>query len=264
MLGCGGYRYSIIAFLTYFVCFILVLPVPALSSFWERMKLTKNWRIGLIVLVFFLGSALASMGTESSVEASTESNAASSSQIVVSESLASSQTISMDNAASDPSIAQSAISQNESVSESTANISFGQANALVSAKNYLSFTHFSYEGLSDQLEYEGFTADECQYAIDNCGADWNEQALGAAKDYLDSSAFSYEGLRQQLDYEEFTAEQCQYAIDNCGADWNEQAAKSAEQYLSFSSFSRQGLIDQLIYEGFTQEQAEYGVTQNGY
>ena len=264
MLGCGGYRYSIIAFLTYFVCFILVLPVPALSSFWERMKLTKNWRIGLIVLVFFLGSALASMGTESSVEASTESNAASSSQIVVSESLASSQTISMDNAASDPSIAQSAISQNESVSESTANISFGQANALVSAKNYLSFTHFSYEGLRDQLEYEGFTADECQYAIDNCDADWNEQALGDAKDYLDSSAFSYEGLRQQLDYEEFTAEQCQYAIDNCGADWNEQAAKSAEQYLSFSSFSRQGLIDQLMYEGFTQEQAEYGVTQNGY
>lgn len=198
------------------VCFILVLPVPALSSFWERMKLTKNWRIGLIVLVFFLGSALASMGMEASVDVSSESDAGSSSQIMVSESLASSQTTSMDNAASDPSIAQSAISQNESVSESTANISFGQANALVSAKNYLSFTHFSYEGLRDQLEYEGFTADECQYAIDNCGADWNEQAAKSAEQYLSFSSFSRQGLIDQLMYEGFTQEQAEYGVTQNG------------------------------------------------
>ena len=144
------------------------------------------------------------------------------------------------------------------------NVTTGQKNALKSAKNYLAFTAFSYEGLIDQLEYEQYSTEEATYAVDNCGADWNEQALLCAKNYLDFSAFSYEGLIEQLEYEQFTSEQAKYAADNCGADWNEQAAKCAKNYLDFSSFSRAELIDQLEYEGFTSTQAEYGVQQNGY
>ena len=139
----------------------------------------------------------------------------------------------------------------------------GQRNALKKANSYLKYSNFSYQGLVEQLEYEKFSHEDAVYAVDHCGADWNEQALGKAKSYLDYSAFSYTGLISQLEYEGFTAEQAAYGADNCNADWNEQAAKSAKSYLDYSSFSRDSLIDQLVYEGFTYEQAVYGVDAVG-
>ena len=110
----------------------------------------------------------------------------------------------------------------------------GELNALQSALSYLDFSAFSYEGLIDQLEYEGFTNAEATYAADHCGADWNEQALKSAKNYLDFSAFSYDGLIDQLEYEEFTTEQATYGADNCGADWYAQAVKCAASYLDYT------------------------------
>lgn len=102
--------------------------------------------------------------------------------------------------------------------ENTSTITMGQRNALKSAKDYLSFTAFSYKGLIDQLEYEKYSHEDAVYAADNCGADWNEQALKSAKNYLSFAAFSYKGLIEQLEYEQFTKEQATYGADNCGAD----------------------------------------------
>ena len=138
-----------------------------------------------------------------------------------------------------------------------------QSAALSKALDYLDYTAFSRSGLVDQLEYEGFSTEDATWAVDNCGADWNQQALQTAKDYLDYTAFSYTGLIDQLEYEGFTMEQAAYGVDNCGANWMEQAVLCAQDYLDYTSFSRQGLIDQLLYEGFTQEQAEYGAAQAG-
>lgn len=138
-----------------------------------------------------------------------------------------------------------------------------KANALKSAKDYLRVMPFSYTGLIDQLEYEGYSTTAATYAADNCGADWNEQALKSAKSYLDLSAFSYSGLISQLEYEGFTTVEATYGADKCGADWNEQAAKSAKSYLDMMEFSRAELIDQLEFEGFTRDQAEYGVSASG-
>lgn len=152
----------------------------------------------------------------------------------------------------------------EQPTEDVTDMTTAQKNALRSAQSYLKFTAFSYEGLIDQLEYEQYSYEDAVFAVDNCGADWDEQALNSALSYLEYTAFSYSGLIDQLEYEKFTTEQATYAADNCGADWNEQAAKSAESYLKFSSFSRDGLIDQLEYEGFTYDQAVYGVEANGY
>lgn len=162
--------------------------------------------------------------------------------------------------------ASSAESENdiETVPAVTSNETTGQKNALRSAKSYLNYSAFSYQGLVEQLEYEKYSHEDAVYAADNCGADWNEQALKSAITYLDYSAFSYSGLIEQLEYEGFTHEQAVYGADNCNADWNQQAAKSAEAYLDYSSFSRDSLIDQLEYEGFTREQAIYGAEANGY
>lgn len=159
--------------------------------------------------------------------------------------------------------ANSGSSQQTSGSSSGSGMTASQKDALDKADSYLSWTNFSRQGLIDQLEYEGFSQADSEYAVDNCGADWNEQALGKAKSYLKSSAFSYSGLIDQLEYEDFTTEQATYAVDNCGADWNEQAIKCAERYIKYTDLSGEKLVSQLEYEGFTYEQAVYGAQRSG-
>ena len=134
-----------------------------------------------------------------------------------------------------------------------------ESKATKKAKSYLKTSAFSYSGLIDQLEYEGFSSAEAKEGVNNCGADWFEQAVKKAKSYLKSSAFSYTGLIDQLEYSGFTSKEAQYGADNCGADWNEQAVKKAKSYLrSFPDWSKSNLIDQLEYSGFTYSQAKYG------
>ena len=94
--------------------------------------------------------------------------------------------------------------------------STGERNALESARQYLNSMAFSYSGLIEQLEYEGFSNSEATYAADNCGADWYEQAALSAKEYLDAMPFSRQGLIEQLEYEGFTYEQAVYAAEQNG------------------------------------------------
>lgn len=144
------------------------------------------------------------------------------------------------------------------------NVSAGESNALKSAKSYLDMGGFSKESLKGQLEYEGYDANQIQYALDNCGADWKEQALESAKSYLsDDIGFSKLGLMDQLEYEEFTSDEVRYAIDNCGGDWMAQAVIKAQSYMESVPMSRDELISQLEYEKFTHEEAVHGVDAVG-
>ncbi len=102
------------------------------------------------------------------------------------------------------------------VEEESDKATIGEKNALSKALSYLSFMAFSYSGLVKQLEYEGFTHQESVYGVDNCGANWNEQATLKAQSYLDIMAFSREGLIQQLEYEGFTTEQAEYGVQAVG------------------------------------------------
>lgn len=140
----------------------------------------------------------------------------------------------------------------------------GREGALAQAKSYLSYLGFSYSGLIEQLEYEGFSSTEARYGADNCGVDWKDQALKKAKSYSESLSFSYSSLLEQLEYEGFSSTEAKYGVDNCGANWNEQAAKKAKSYLESMTFTLSDLYDQLIYEGFTSTQASYGVNHCGH
>lgn len=100
--------------------------------------------------------------------------------------------------------------------EPTPEISLEYSNALSKAHDYLDFTSFSYSGLIDQLEFEGFSTEACTYAADNCGADWNEQAALKAQSYLDFTSFSRQGLIDQLVFDGFTAEQAEYGVSAVG------------------------------------------------
>lgn len=92
----------------------------------------------------------------------------------------------------------------------------GEINALGTAKNYLSIMAFSYKSLIEQLEFEKYSHDEAVYAVDNCGADWNEQAAEKAKDYLEQMSFSRDSLIEQLEFEGFTHEQAVYGVEANG------------------------------------------------
>lgn len=96
---------------------------------------------------------------------------------------------------------------------STAYVSEGKKNALAQANSYLNAMAFSYTGLREQLEYEGYSTEEATYAVDNCGAHWSEQAVRKAEEYLNSMSFSKSGLIEQLEYEGFTHDQAVYGAD---------------------------------------------------
>lgn len=92
----------------------------------------------------------------------------------------------------------------------------GEENALEKALSYLDVLPFSYEGLIEQLEFEGYTHSEAVYGAANCGADWYEQAYRKAQSYLDVLAFSRSGLIEQLEFEGFTTSEAEYAADMVG------------------------------------------------
>lgn len=92
----------------------------------------------------------------------------------------------------------------------------GEKNALQSAKSYLDYSAFSAKGLKEQLEFEGYSSDEAQYAVDHCGADWMEQAALSAKQYMDYSSFSRQALIEQLEFEGFTHEQAEHGAEAVG------------------------------------------------
>ena len=84
------------------------------------------------------------------------------------------------------------------------------------AYQYLEYSAFSYTGLIEQLEFEGFSTSEAMYAADHCGADWNEQAAKKARQYLEYSAFSRSELIDQLEFEGFTYSQAVYGVGENG------------------------------------------------
>ena len=92
----------------------------------------------------------------------------------------------------------------------------GQRNVAEKAKQYLEYTAFSYTGLIQQLQYEGYSVDEAAYGADNCGADWNAQAAAKAQQYLEYTSFSRSGLIEQLEYEGFTSSQAEYGASAVG------------------------------------------------
>lgn len=147
--------------------------------------------------------------------------------------------------------------------EKTIDGTVAQLNALGKAKNYLMTAPFSAKGLMKQLEFEGFNTEDSTFAIENVGADWNEQAVIASKNYLNTAPFSAKGLVKQLEFEGYTSEQAKHGVSNIEVDWNEQATRAAKNYLDTSSFSKKELIGQLEFEGYSKEQAKFGVEQTG-
>lgn len=90
----------------------------------------------------------------------------------------------------------------------------GQQQAVKKATSYLRSQSFSRAGLLDQLDYEGFSASDAEYAVaylESKGqVDWMKQAVEKGKSYLEGQSFSLSSLIDQLEYEKFTPAQAQH------------------------------------------------------
>ena len=93
-------------------------------------------------------------------------------------------------------------------------VSFEFKQAKEKAKEYMAFQSFSKKGLKEQLEFEGFSSEAAEWAVENYNADWSSQACAKAREYLEFQSFSKQGLKDQLIFEGFTEEEAQYAVDN--------------------------------------------------
>ena len=142
-------------------------------------------------------------------------------------------------------------------------ISSRESRVLEKARSWLQYSAFSHDGLIKRLESDHCSKEEATYGADNCGADWNQQALRSAHSWLRYSPFSHDGLVKRLKADDFSKEQATYGADNCGADWNQQALNSTQSWLRYSAFSHDGLIKRLKADGYTKEEAIYGADNCG-
>lgn len=98
-----------------------------------------------------------------------------------------------------------------------------QKNAARSAKQYISMTGFSRDGLIDQLSSEygdSYEVADATAAVDSLNIDWNEQAVKSAKQYLDMTGFSCNGLIDQLSSsagDKYTVDQATFGAKQAGA-----------------------------------------------
>lgn len=90
--------------------------------------------------------------------------------------------------------------------------------ALKKGQSYADTMKMSKQGVYNQLtsEFDQFSPEAAQYAIDNLDVDWKENALKKGKDYQNQQSMSPEAVRTQLTstIEGFTQEEADYAIQH--------------------------------------------------
>ena len=87
-----------------------------------------------------------------------------------------------------------------------------QQKALRLAYSYLKFYAYSREGLKDRLRDFNITEPAAEYAVENCGADWEEQAKRKADEYTRFRTWKLEDLRKQLVRDKFEENEVSKAI----------------------------------------------------
>ena len=129
----------------------------------------------------------------------------------------------------------------------------------------------SYDGLYNELVYMGYAEEDAKYGVDNCGADWNEQAAKRAKALSEKGEYSYDNLVEKLESEGFTHEQAVYGASSVSQSSGEQsggsdtssAVEAAKKYLDSGSYSYTALVDKLQQDGYSTADAEYAANNCG-
>ena len=121
--------------------------------------------------------------------------------------------------------------------------------------------HLSQQQIKIYLtEYDRYSEDATQYALNKLNVDWKEQALLKAKSYQEFHYSKEKLVEQLINIEKFTQEEADYAIEQGNFDWKEEAVKKAESYANGGNISKERLLKILVENRkFTQEEAEYAI-----
>ncbi|MDE5768644.1 MAG: Ltp family lipoprotein [Oscillospiraceae bacterium] len=112
------------------------------------------------------------------------------------------------------------------------------------ALQFIEFSDYSYNGLVEILEFQGYSHEEAMYAADNCEADWNAEAIESAEGYLKVRNFSKEELINQLLSVGYTQEQAEYGAN--AVNYDETTESSAE--VTIVPMTQPSVIDSTILE----------------
>lgn len=133
--------------------------------------------------------------------------------------------------------------------------------ALDQAKGYVDSAGVSRDDLKSWMKDE-YSDDDIQYAIDNCGADWKEEALQFAQNVvgIEGAGYSEQRLTKLIQGKGYTDDEVSYAMANVDVDWNEEALKCARSYRDNVDLEGDELRDQLKYEKFSDDQISYAMS----
>ena len=113
----------------------------------------------------------------------------------------------------------------------------------------------------------GYAEEDVEYGVDNCGADWNEQAEKRAKALSGQGGYSYDNLVEKLESEGFTHDQAvngaKAAESSGGQSGASSAVEVAKKYVDSGNYSYSALIDKLQQDGFSTADAEYAANNCG-
>ena len=106
-------------------------------------------------------------------------------------------------------------------------------NALNSANRLLKSSPYSLAKLIEKLTERGYTSDAAQYAAENCGANWNEQAQKKANQLINKESYTYETLISALETEYgFTHDQAEFGATNTDGQIYAESPASDFDYVS--------------------------------
>lgn len=136
----------------------------------------------------------------------------------------------------------------------------------VSNKNFTLTAHSFYSIKEYLEENKKFSAEEAEYGAENCGANWNEEAVKAAKMCLEletkvNFSYSKKELSKSIERQwKFTPEQVSYGVENCGADWNKQAENYVKLMLDKNpNIKKEQIVKTLTNKGFNKEEINHGI-----
>ena len=122
----------------------------------------------------------------------------------------------------------------------------------------------SQKEIEDQLKENGYTADEIKFAMDNCGADWKEQAIIQAMMHLAAGGNSKANVISVMKYEGYSDEYAEYAANYEKLDYYEQALYDAV-YLRYTytqyggSGTRESTKEMLEYDEYTEDEINFAL-----
>lgn len=97
----------------------------------------------------------------------------------------------------------------------TIELTLSQKNAFIKADFLVNDLHYSYDYLVYALvTEEGFSIEDAKFAADNCGADWDQQAVLWIESF--GSGYSRAGLIEVMRWNRFTDEQIEKALSEVG------------------------------------------------